>query len=436
MEYRNSKVVSRGAVPRVLLTDTDRRAYAARLVIALSGAGCEVSAVSTHGHPVEKTSTIRRIFPYSALRPLDSLEAAIEASAPDIIVPCCDRGVQHLHELYARVCSQNGSGHEVAALIRRSLGPPESYPIVSARFDLLRVAREEGLRVPHTCVVNTVGDLKPWQAKEPFPWVLKSDGSWGGRGVRIAHTKQEAEELFLTINRPFGLGRAIKRLWVNRDPFWIQPWWRGFTPSVIVQSHIQGRPANCGVVCWEGRVLAGIGVEVMSTEGPMGPSTVVRLVDNPEMMLCAERIAGRLGLSGFFGLDFMIEDGSGAAYLIEMNPRCTPVCHLQLGKGRDLISALWTQLSGQPTPDAPPVTQNDRIAYFPPAGTGDPGLLQSSFQDIPQGEPDLVEELLCPWPERSLLFRATNYLHNMKNEATSLVGRRSARSVVADKSRA
>jgi hypothetical protein len=412
-------VNQKAAVPRILLTDTDRRAYAARLAIALSSTGCEVSAVSTHGHPIEKTSTIRRTFPYSALRPLDSLEAAIGATAPDIIVPCCDRGVQHLHELYERACAQSGLGHDVAALIRRSLGSPESYPIVSARFDLLRLAEEEGLRIPHTSVVNAVDDIKAWQAKQSFPWVLKSDGSWGGRGVRIAHTAQEAEELFLTINRPFGLGRTIKRLCVNRDPFWIQPWWRGLRPSVIVQSHIQGRPANCGVVCWEGRILAGIGVEVMSTEGPLGPASVVRTVDNPEMMFCAERIARRLGLSGLFGLDFMIEDGTGAAYLIEMNPRCTPVCHLQLGRGRDLISALWAQLSGQPSPDTPPVTENDMIAYFPQAWTGDRQLLDLSFHDVPQGEPDLVEELLWSWPERSLLFRGTNYLHNMTNEATS-----------------
>ena len=39
---------------------------------------------------------------------------------------------------------------------------------------------------------------------------------------------------------------------------------------------------------------------------PTGSATVVRLTERPEMLLAAKRIARRLGLSGFFGLDFML----------------------------------------------------------------------------------------------------------------------------------
>src|SRR6202158_624823 len=101
----------------------------------------------------------------------------------------------------------------------------------------------------------------------------------------------------------------------------------------------------------------------------------------------------------------MIEDRSGATYLIEMNPRCTPLSHLQLGKGRDMIEALGAQLSSRPLHEIPPVTQNNMIAYFPQARHCKSEFLQSSFQDIPQGEPDLVEDLLRPWPDRSFLYR-------------------------------
>jgi len=183
------------------------------------------------------------------------------------------------------------------------------------------------------------------------------------------------------------------------------PWWRGSKPAVSVQSYIQGHPANCAVVCWQGTVLAGIAVEVVSSEGLTGPASVVRVVDNQDMMTAAERIARRLGLSGFFGLDFVIQDGTNEVFLIEMNPRCTPLCHLQLGKGRDLVGALYAQLSGLPLRDNPPVTENDLIAYFPQAWASKSELLESSFQDIPQDEPDLVKELLSPWPDRTLLFR-------------------------------
>jgi len=397
---------------RVLLTDTDRRPYAARLAINLASNGCEVFALSTANHPLLKTKAVRKVFPYNALRPLDALLAAVEAVTPDVIVPCCDRGVRHLHTLHSSLRARGDSVSHVVELIERSLGPAESYPLVSARYDLLKIAQEEGLLAPETKLIKDLDDLAGWERDRPLPWVLKSDGTWGGRGVRIVETHEDAKRSFLEINQSVGFGRVLKRLCVNRDPFWIQPWWEGVRPSVIVQGYIKGRPANCGVVCWQGKVLAGIAVEVVSADGATGPASVVRVVDNPEMMLCAERIASRLHLSGFFGLDFVIDSSSRNPYLIEMNPRCTPVCHLQLGEGRDMTAALAAQLSGQPYAAPPAVTKNDLIAYFPQAWNGDRQLLGSSFHDIPQDEPELIKELMFSWPERSYLFRTLSYLHS------------------------
>ncbi|MGC1943663.1 MAG: ATP-grasp domain-containing protein, partial [Candidatus Acidiferrales bacterium] len=354
--------------PHVLLTDTNRWPSPARLAIRLAKAGCNVFAVCPRrGHPLMKTSVVKRTFSYSGVHPLDSLAAAIEETNPQIIIPCDDRGVEHLHELYAMTRRQGAAGEKIAALIEASLGPSDSYPIVSARYDLLRIASEEGLRVPETEPVNRIEDLDSWEAKHGFPLVLKADGTFGGRGVRIARTREQARQFFLEISRPFGAMRVLKRLIVNRDPFWLRPWWNKQQPDVIAQSYIQGRPANCAVVCWQGEVLAGIAVEVVSSEGDTGPASVVRVVDSPEMMRAAERIAGRLKLTGFFGLDFMIEEGSGETYLIEMNPRSTLLCHLPLGSGRDMIEPLFAKLSGQPSRETPAITHNDMIAYFPQA---------------------------------------------------------------------
>jgi hypothetical protein len=403
--------------PSILLTDTNRWPAPARLAISLSRVGCDVSAVCvTHGHPLLFTRAVRRVFPYSAIRPLESLTAAIEATKPQLIIPCDDRGVQDLHELFGR--AQSGpQGARIATLIERSLGSPESYPIVSSRYDLLKIAREERLRVPNTIPIKAIEDLDPWQVEQALPWVLKADGTFGGRGVKIAHNQEQARRFFLEMNRPHRTRRVIKRLVVNRDPFWLRPWWKRFRPPVIAQAYIQGRPANCAIVCWRGKVLAAIGVEVASSEGLTGPATVVRVIENSEMMLAAERIARRLGLSGFFGLDFMIENESGATYLIEMNPRCTPLSHLQLGKSRDLVGALWAQLTGRPCRDLPSVTQKDLIAYFPQLTTSSNEYSQSAFQDIPTEEPELVRELLRPWPERTILFRMNNIISSFQDKS-------------------
>jgi hypothetical protein len=413
--------------PRVLLTDTTRWALAARLAIGLSKLGCSVSAVCpTRGHPIAKTRAFQQLFRYNGLRPLDSLTAAVREFEPEIIIPCDDRGVQHLHELYVHARRSGGAGSNIMTLIERSLGSPASYPVVSGRHDLLVIAREEGLCVPDTRLVNTLDDLKAWLVAQPLPWVLKADGTWGGGGVKIAHSLEEAETSFLDLTRLFSFRRAIRRFSVNRDSFWLRPWWNGLKPQVIIQAYIHGRPANCAVFCWEGKILAGIGVEVVSAEGLTGPASVVRVIDNPEMKRAAERIASRLGLSGFFGLDFMIDDDSGDTYLIEMNPRCAPPCHLQLGKGRDLIGALCAQLSGQPLQHTLPATTNRMIAYFPQAWNCQSEFLQSSFQDAPWGEPDLVQELLRPWPNRSLLFRLSNHFRTLKTFTTAFLASRSS----------
>jgi hypothetical protein len=395
----------------VLLTDTNRWPNPARLAIRLANAGCTVSAVCPRRHPLLKTSAVHKTFLYSGLRPLDSLTRAIKVANPQIIVPCDDRGVEHLHELFSLARDKGAAGSRVASLLEYSLGPAESFPIVSARYELLKIAREEGVRVPEMSRICGIQDLEEWRINHSFPWVLKSDGTFGGRGVRIAYTSAHATRFFSEISKPFGSMRVFKRLIVNRDPFWLRPWWNNERPAVTAQTYIQGRPANCAVVCWKGEMLAGIGVEVVSSEGATGPATVVRVIENADMMLAAQRIASRLKLSGFFGLDFMIEDKSGLPYLIEMNPRSTLLCHLPLGPGRDMIAPLFAKLSGQPLRDTSSVTKNDMIAYFPQAWHCKSEFLQSSFQDVPQGEPELVEDLLHPWPDRSLLYRASAKLY-------------------------
>jgi hypothetical protein len=399
------------AVPKVLLAENSGWSVVALLAVRLASAGVHVSAVCPPRHLLHKTRAVREILPYSAFRPLESLSDAIEATRPDFIIPCDDRAIGHVHELHSGTVRRGAS--DLTALIEKSLGSPDSYSVVSSRYELLRIAREEGLRVPDTEQINSESDLVSWQERHVFPWILKADTTGNGHGVRIAHSCGQAGNILAELTRFYRLGRAVKRMCVNRDSFWLRPWWQGVRPSVVVQSYIHGRPANCGVVCWKGKVLAGIAVEVVCETMPMAHSSVARVVNSPDMMLCAERIARRLNLSGFFGLDFMIEEGTNLTYLIEMNPRPTRLSSLRLGKGRDMIGALFAQLSGRPVQEVA-VTQKDTIAYFPEARTARSHLVESSYYDIPEGEPDLLQELRQPWYGTTLVWRLADQMERMK----------------------
>ena len=396
------------ARPRILLTDSNRWPAGARLAIAFQKTGCEVGVLCrTPGHPAQKVSSIVRVFDYRGYAPIDSLTTAIREFDPDLIVPCCDRSVQHLHELHLILESKHGADGKIVELIERSLGSPKGFSVTSSRFELLQLAQSEGILVPKFSIIRNESELQKWSAQSALPWVMKADVTSGGQGIQFVKNADEAREFILSYSRPPGTASVIKRLLLNRDWAWIIFESRHSRRPVIAQSVINGRPANCAVVCWQGEILAGVSVEVIKSKGTTGPATLVQIVEGAEMISAAEKIARRLGITGFFGLDFVIEEGTGAAYLIEMNPRCTPPCPLELRAGRNLVAALCSQLTGQPLQENGSAIDRCLIAYFPQV-VENGGTLDGTDRDepvhldIPLGEPDLIHELLYPRSERTI----------------------------------
>lgn len=393
------------ASPKVLLIDSNRWDLGARLAIGLTSAGCVVSALCPSvGHPFSVTRAIKRTYPYRASDPIKSIRDAIEGTHPDIIIPSCERSVEHLHELYAQALHHETRDESIVALIERSLGNPAAYRIVTSRYDLLATASEEGIRIPETDRVSSSADLNLWREEKSRKCVIKADGTWGGVGVCVLSEKDSSEEAWLRITRTSRLVRAMKRMIVNRDAFYLRAWMNRVERPIIAQRFIDGYPANCSVFAWRGKVLGFIAVEAVRTERSTGPASIVHLIENGEIRFAAERIASRLGLSGFFGLDFVIEKQTGLAYLIEMNPRLTPPCYMRLEKGRDLVGALWASLTGMPQPDNNPVTTSDMIAYNPRALVCS-GTPMNCFYYKPDGEPELARELESPFPDRTILYR-------------------------------
>jgi hypothetical protein len=259
-------------------------------------------------------------------------------------------------------------------------------------------AQEAGVAVPDTRPLAKVEDLRMWEADVPLPWVLKADGSYAGQGVGIVSSLQEAETLFFALNRPVRARETLSKMVIDRDPFLLRPWLVRRRPAISVQRYVNGRPANCSVACWNGEVLAAITMEVVVAESETGPSVIGRVTNNAQMLDAARRVARRLGLSGLAGFDFMIEATSGDAKMIEMNPRSTPVCHLNLGLNGDLVEALAAKLSKRPPQSRPPTTSADIIAFFPDAWQSNPDntFLNSAYHDVPWDEPALVRQLLKP----------------------------------------
>jgi hypothetical protein len=99
----------------------------------------------------------------------------------------------------------------------------------------------------------------------------------------------------------------------------------------------------------------------------------------------------------------MLEHGSGVAYLIELNPRCTQLGHLRLSGKGDLAGILIARLKGEPPPAEDDPIGSDTIAFFPQAFRLNPQspYLREGYHDVPWQEPRLFRELLREsWPHR------------------------------------
>jgi Carbamoyl-phosphate synthase L chain, ATP binding domain len=380
--------------PRVLLATTCRWFPTARLALALAHAGCTVDAVCPPRHPFAQTGALRQTHTYRGLAPLQSFSNAMAATQPDLVVPADDLATRHLHQVYRRRLRAGNAGAPACALIERSLGAPESFPVVSARSAFVQHAQEAGVRVPRTEVIGSMDDLKRWAARAGFPVMLKADGTSGGDGVRMVRTLEEAERALRTLESPPLWARAAKRALLDSDQTLVWPALLRRRSVVNAQAFVAGREATSTAFCWQGSVLASLHFEVVHKATATGHATVLRWIENGEMSAAAEAMVRRLSLSGLYGFDFMLEADTGRAYLIEVNPRATQVGHLALGPGRDLAAALYAVLSGKTVQPAPKITEKDTIALFPQEWIRDPAspFLRSAYHDIPWEEPELVRD--------------------------------------------
>ena len=392
--------------PTVLVATTSSWYPTARLAMALASAGCKVEAVCPKLHPVRKTRSVGRTHVYNGLAPLSSFARAIASAQPDFIVSGDDLATRHLHDLYTREQRKGKTDSPICTLIERSMGSPESFPVVNARAAFMDLAHQEGLRVPPTQVIRNIDDLRTWVACTGLPTVLKTDGTSGGDGVRIAHTLTEAERFFKELHAPPLLARAAKRALVDHDKTLVWPSLLRRRPVVNAQAFIAGREATSTVVCGKGTVLASLHFEVVNKASSKGHATVVRLIENAEMSAAVETMARRLNLSGLYGFDFVLEAEPGNAYLIEINPRSTQVGHLSLGPGRDIPAALYAALSGNALQAAPKITEKDTIALFPQEWIRDPEspFLRSAYLDIPWGEPELIRDCVRNYWKQSAWY--------------------------------
>lgn len=379
--------------PKVLLATTCRWFSTARLAMAFHRVGCEVDLLCPPNHPAFSTHALQHRYRYHGVSALLSFRNAILDSQPDVLIPCDDVAMRHMHRLYSVASrSTDINSTKICTLLQVSMGDPLSYPVTESREKFMATMRELGIRVPETQTVDSPDQVKQWLAHFGFPAVLKADGTSGGEGVKIVRTLPEALRAYEILHAPLATLVAAKRTFFDHDSNCIVPWLMQHTRQVSIQGFVAGPDATVAVACWQGEALASIDAEVLQTSKPKGPATIIRLCRDGDRLDAVRTIVRKLGFSGLCGFDFMIDAANGDSYLIEMNARATQTCSFPLGPQRDLISSFCTALSGQSFSDSAMQFTGDTIALFPMAWSGDTAsdLFRSAFPDLPVDEPELV----------------------------------------------
>jgi len=402
-----------GDQPKILVFATHNNPMAARISIALAYAGFHVAALTRSNHPAREVRKISRCFLYRTRSRLNSIVHAIDRWSPDLLVCTDDPAVKELQNLHKRMASSGDQARRrISELIELSLGPPTSFSAISCKSNFLAVAEQQGLRCPKTIVIPATREFKSPPAELTYPVVVKADHSDGARCVRVVSKAADVRSAVWELQTP-GSWRGRRLFGTLLGSEALIPLMLSLRRTISLQEYIVGRPGNRAVLCWEGKVLAGISVEAVEVTYEHGPASVIRLIDHSEMAVACERMVERLHLSGFVGFDFII-DSADRAWLLEMNPRVTPICHFSLADGTNLAGSLYMQMQRQ-LPRSRPATINindDLIALFPNEIIRSPAsrYLPSCRHDVPWEEPELVRMVLNQVRRTQIRRRARRYL--------------------------
>ncbi len=237
---------ARAMRPRVLLLQSHRWPNAAHLAIAFRKAGFVVESVAPAGHPLHDMRSSCRTFVYRPTSPRKSIQRAIEAAQPQLIIPCDDRALGHLHALHEESKRIRDITYQppMSALIETSLGSPESFGLLRSRLSLSRVLGLPGVNVPRTDRIASLRQLLDWVKLHGLPAVLKLDGSWGGQDVFLLRDHSAIGSTFHKMQLRQSLLRPLKAALTKGDVEPLFSYARSPTPIISAQSFVNGRASQ------------------------------------------------------------------------------------------------------------------------------------------------------------------------------------------------
>lgn len=376
----------------------DGRWGPARLPQEFARLGADVAALCPAGNPILASSHVGRKFvianPKSARSFAQGLRKAMDEAGPSLIVPGDEQAVVALHYQLRR--GRLPARH--LEVLGASLGRADRLDTLLMKDQCLALAAAIGIPVPPSITVADQASLAAAGAKLGFPLFVKSSFSWAGLGTIPCKDQGEAAQAFrdLSPRQARSPLKALAKKLLARD-------WYPKSSAIQLQRPVAGVPAMFCAVAWKGRYLGGFAGLATQTSGATGPSTRVLVGPNAIFERHSAALIEATGASGFLGFDFMWDEETQTATLLECNPRPIQICHLGDRIGADLCALLADALAGKPgQPHAP--RQSRDVTLFPQAWFAGQagGLIKAGKLDAPVGDTGLWQFMLEAGAHRGL----------------------------------
>ena len=159
------------------------------------------------------------------------------------------------------------------------------------------------------------------------------------------------------------------------------------------------RRVSYSAVAWKGVLLAGYAVETLAgPPGVSGAATVDRSHRSPELRATATRVAGELGITGFFALDFIVGKSGAHSGPVGIGRALRAEMHRGSAYNVDPCKALFAAMNGLALATRADFADGEeRIGVsFPQEWLRDPdsSWLRDYPVDLPWEEPELIEAMI------------------------------------------
>ncbi len=286
----------------------------------------------------------------------------------------------------------------IAKTISNSICDEKFDFLTLSKADFVQKCSEWGVLTPKNIKVQTWEDVLVAAKQVGYPLVLKRDMGYGGSGVTICQDERQLQESFQKLEKISVLARVKG---IVRKIFFVSIF--SGEDVVSVQQFVSGTVGLIPFVSKNGKLISANPMLKFKTHpGQTGPTSVGQGYFDPTLLEAVQVVSGKMNYTGFGSLDFIVDEKTKKAFIIELNPRATPVVHLTKEQvGHDLCDAFYK--SQQDIAKRPvELLFNEAnlkpylIALFPNEQRRDPNspYIKGSDYDIPVDDPELIKVLL------------------------------------------